>query len=313
MMNFIDEEHKNFVLEKYSELRKYGKTDVYYKSVIYVLGICPMTRQNFDKIFNIKEGIINPDSLGQAWQTGSSEKVTRMAFSLWKGWMYDSEEDLEKGEMSSYYNISEIFCCSYAPYFWEGIKIRYPEYTNYDMNNVKIENLYESTTKKADSKSEEYVVALYIRVANGTYDEVKNSIFKQKKELKDYCKSNNIDNIVIYIDEYASGMDNDRVSLKKMINDIKLGKINEIIITDLSRLFRKPLELYKLLSEDFMRDVKVTSLDGSVENLTKKCNNNIQEEYNESLEKFKEIMDSAYAEIIKERRKKHREDEEEQV
>lgn len=105
MINFIDEEHKNFVLEKYSELRKYGKTDVYYKSVIYVLGICPMTRQNFDKIFNIKEGTINPDSLGQAWQTGSSEKVTRMAFSLWKGWMYDSEEDLVKGEMSSYYNV----------------------------------------------------------------------------------------------------------------------------------------------------------------------------------------------------------------
>lgn len=44
--------------------------------------------------------------------------------------MYDSEEDLEKGEMSSYYNPSEIFSCSYAPYFYEGIKIRYPEYTN---------------------------------------------------------------------------------------------------------------------------------------------------------------------------------------
>ena len=53
-----------------------------------------------------------------------------MAFSLWNRCMYDSEEDLENGEKSSYYNTSEIFCCSYAPYFYEGIKIRYPEYTN---------------------------------------------------------------------------------------------------------------------------------------------------------------------------------------
>ena len=310
MINFIDEEHKNFVVEKYSELRKYGKTDVYYKSIIYVLGICPMTRQNFDKIFDIKEGMINPDSLGQAWQTGSSEKVTRMAFSLWKGWMYDSEEDLAKGEMSSYYNVSEIFCCSYAPYFWEGIKIRYPEYTNYDLNNVKIDNLYENTQNTENSKSAEHIVALYIRVANGTYDEVKSSISKQKKELIDYCKLNDIDNIEVYIDEYASGLDNDRASLKKMVNDIKDGKINEIVITNLTRLFRKPLDLYELLSEDFMRNVKVTSLDGSIEKLTRKCNNNIQKEHDEWVEKFKKIMDSAYAEGIKERRKKHREEEE---
>lgn len=43
--------------------------------------------------------------------------------------MYDSEEDFENDEKSNYYNTSEIFCCSYAPYFYEGVKIRYPEYT----------------------------------------------------------------------------------------------------------------------------------------------------------------------------------------
>lgn len=26
------------------------------------------------------------------------------------------------------YSISDIFCCSYARYFWEGIKLRHPEY-----------------------------------------------------------------------------------------------------------------------------------------------------------------------------------------
>ena len=60
-----------------------------------------------------------------------------MAFSLWNRCNYDSEKDIENEKVSDKYNVSEIFCCSYAPYFYEGIKIRYPEYTkeqnkNYD-------------------------------------------------------------------------------------------------------------------------------------------------------------------------------------
>ena len=39
------------------------------------------------------------------------------------------EKDIENEKVSDKYNVSEIFCCSYAPYFYEGIKIRYPEYT----------------------------------------------------------------------------------------------------------------------------------------------------------------------------------------
>ena len=53
-----------------------------------------------------------------------------MAFNLWNGSLiYDSEDDLENRKISLEYAVSEIFCCSYAPFFWEAIKIRYPEYT----------------------------------------------------------------------------------------------------------------------------------------------------------------------------------------
>lgn len=128
-MKFIDNEHQKFFEEKLKELSEHGKTDVYYRTLIYTLGICETTREHFKQIFNIKKGEINIDSITSAWQTGTSAKVTRMAFSLWNRCMYDSEEDLEKGEKSSYYNPSEIFCCSYAPYFYEAVKIRYPEYT----------------------------------------------------------------------------------------------------------------------------------------------------------------------------------------
>lgn len=80
----------------------------------------------------MKKGEINIDSLQTAWQTSTSKKTTRLAFNLWNSSNnYDSEEDLENRIVSKRYNVSEIFCCSYAPYFWEAIKIRYPEYTNY--------------------------------------------------------------------------------------------------------------------------------------------------------------------------------------
>lgn len=128
-MKFIDNKHREFWNEKLKILEQKGKTDVYYKSLVYTLGICETTRQNFNDIFNIKTGEINIDSLQGAYQTGASEKVTRMAFNLWNNCSYDSEKDIEDNKVSKDYNVSEIFSCSYAPYFYEGIKIRYPEFT----------------------------------------------------------------------------------------------------------------------------------------------------------------------------------------
>lgn len=125
----IDDEHKRFVEEKYAECKTLGKSDVYYKSLIYVLGISESTREHFSEIFNIKSGEININSLSSAWQTYTSAQVTRMAFSLWNRCCYDKEEDIEQEKVSSFYTPSEVFCSSYAPFLYEGIKIRYPEYT----------------------------------------------------------------------------------------------------------------------------------------------------------------------------------------
>lgn len=129
MPKFIDKEHKEFYEQKLKEI---GKSDVYRKALIYTLAICPTTREHFDNIFDLKNGEININSLQAPYQTGSSEKVTRMAFSLWNRCNYDSEEDIENNKPSIYYNPSEIFCCGYAPYFYEAVRLRYPEYTKYN-------------------------------------------------------------------------------------------------------------------------------------------------------------------------------------
>lgn len=130
-LKFIDKGHEDFYYEKLAELKKYGKTDVYYRSLIYTLSICEVTRIHFKEIFDIRKSEVNIDSICYGWQTSTSAKVTRMAFNLWShNIMYDSESDLENERISNSYSVSEIFCCSYAPYFWEALKIRYPEYTD---------------------------------------------------------------------------------------------------------------------------------------------------------------------------------------
>ena len=62
-IKFIDKEHREFFKEKYNSLQGYRKTDVYYLSLIYLLGIDENTRNNFNKIFDIDKGEINIEAL----------------------------------------------------------------------------------------------------------------------------------------------------------------------------------------------------------------------------------------------------------
>ena len=128
-VKFIDNEHKRFFETKITEILKNKPLDVYKTSLIYVLGICEITRKNFYEIFDVKKEEIQIEALKGAWQTSSSSKVTRLAFNLYSQWCYDSDDDCDKDIVSPEYNTSNIFCCSYAPYFYEGVKIRFPEYT----------------------------------------------------------------------------------------------------------------------------------------------------------------------------------------
>lgn len=128
-MIFINEEHKLFYEGKMNQI---GKYDVYYKSLIYTLSICSETRKHFNEIFDTKECEIKVECLNSAWQTSTSLKVCRLAFNLFNGFKYDSDEDIETHTVSKYYNVDEIFCCGYAPYFYEAVRLRYPEYTRYN-------------------------------------------------------------------------------------------------------------------------------------------------------------------------------------
>lgn len=139
-MEFIDKEHREFCEMVCYEMSKFKKLKCYDIALIYTLGVCETTRTHFNEIFDFEEGI-NINSLRSSWQTRTSLKVTRMAFNLFNDCVYDNESDIDKERVSEFYSPSEIFCCSYARYFFEAIKIRYPEYTKIEENEDEEEEL----------------------------------------------------------------------------------------------------------------------------------------------------------------------------
>lgn len=116
-IRFSSKEHEKFF---YQMLAKCGKHDSYYSSFFYCVGISEDTRNHVDRMFDFKERLIKPGALHEGWQTGGSARLTRLAFNLWNGYVEKGEESL-----STPY---EMFDCGYAPYFYEAIRIKYPEY-----------------------------------------------------------------------------------------------------------------------------------------------------------------------------------------
>lgn len=116
-IQFRNKAHRDFVFEN---LEKCRHNDCYHQAFFYVMGISEETRMNIGKMFDFKNDCIVPEGMYGGWQTSGTVKVCHLAFNLWNGFTEEGRENL--------YTPEELFCCGYAPYFMEGIKLRYPEY-----------------------------------------------------------------------------------------------------------------------------------------------------------------------------------------
>lgn len=131
---FISNAHEKFYYEKLQEVRD---QDVYHKALCYCLGISEDTRRNIRSIYDFKTGSVKPECLHEGWQTSGSVRVVRMAFNLYCNGtpsVYEYEDAEEQIDECRQYTAEELFCCAYAPYFWQAIQIRYPEYATYNKN-----------------------------------------------------------------------------------------------------------------------------------------------------------------------------------
>ncbi len=114
---FASKEHESFF---FTMLHKCGNTDSYHRAFFYCVGISGTARANVGRLFDFGKHQIKPEGLHEGWQTGGTARLTRLAFNLWNGYVEEGEE-----RMSTPY---EMFDCGYAPYFYEAIRQRYPEY-----------------------------------------------------------------------------------------------------------------------------------------------------------------------------------------
>lgn len=125
---FRDEEHELFCLQAMEKCRW---IDGCHEALVYCLRIDQNTRNHVDRIYDFATGKVKPDCLREGWQTIRSMRVVRMAFNLYCDGTpsvdnLSNEED--RLRECCEYTVSDLFCCGYARYFWEAVKIRYPEY-----------------------------------------------------------------------------------------------------------------------------------------------------------------------------------------
>ena len=130
-ITFKNKEHRDFYKVN---LQKCRYQDVYHKALVYCLGIDRDTRVNVDRIYDFRTGCVKPECLHEGWQTSGSTRIVRMAFNLYCNGtpsVDDTEDAEEQLKECRCYTVEDLFCCGYARYFWEAVRLRYPEYCFY--------------------------------------------------------------------------------------------------------------------------------------------------------------------------------------
>ena len=118
-------------------------------------------------------------------------------------------------------------------------------------------------------KQQRYNAALYCRLSvdDGNFGGSV-SIETQKILLEQYCKDHSITNYTFYCDDGCSGTNFNRPSFKKMIDDIGNGKIDLVIVKDLSRFGRNYVETGMYVQQFTERNVRFIAADDNYDSLT---------------------------------------------
>jgi len=140
--------------------------------------------------------------------------------------------------------------------------------------------------------TKEYKAAIYVRLSKDDGDKTESdSIVNQKALIKDYLKS--MPEIRVCserVDDGFSGVDFLRPDFEAMMEDIKAGKINCVIVKDLSRFGRNYIEVGKYLENIFpFLGVRFISVNDSFDSANKKT------DAEELILPFKNLMNDAYS------------------
>lgn len=112
---------------------------------------------------------------------------------------------------------------------------------------------YNQTNQSQSSISKTWQTALYVRLSREDGDKLESeSIISQKAYLQDYLRTHkDLTEYKVYADDGWSGTNFDRPKFLAMIDDIKAGKVNCVLVKDLSRFGRNYIESGRYLETFF--------------------------------------------------------------
>ena len=118
-------------------------------------------------------------------------------------------------------------------------------------------------------KQQQYYAAGYARYSDDDGREGDScSIESQQMILEQYCKANSIRLSAVYKDDDYTGRYFDRPGFAQMLADIKQGKINLVIVKDLSRFGRNYIDCGRYVEQIFDDyNVRFIAIDDSVDTL----------------------------------------------
>ena len=155
-----------------------------------------------------------------------------------------------------------------------------------------LSNLVVSQTERRKTlrTQQNYSVGLYLRLSvdDGNNSESM-SIGNQRQMLTEYVNKQGWSIRETYIDDGFSGVNFDRPNFKRMINDIENGKINLVIVKDLSRLGRNYILCGQYTEIYFPeKNVRFIALNDGIDTLYS----------NNDIAPFKNILNDMYAKDI---------------
>ena len=111
--------------------------------------------------------------------------------------------------------------------------------------------------EQSEDKEKLWSVAVYIRLSqededNGNEKQESNSVTSQKALLNEFIEEH--DDLIVYdtyIDDGFTGTDFNRPSFQRLLEDMRNGNINCVIVKDLSRLGRNYIEVGNYIEQVF--------------------------------------------------------------
>lgn len=115
-----------------------------------------------------------------------------------------------------------------------------------------------------------YKVAAYARISREDGDGESNSITMQKKMVEDYLNEQPEMTLVdVYCDDGYTGTNFNRPEFQRMIGDIEGGKIDTVIVKDLSRFGRSYIDAGRYLEQIFPeKRIRFIAINDGIDNLT---------------------------------------------